>query len=190
MEPVAMVLSQAAATAASMAIDNNCAVQDVDVKALNAELEARPWGDNRKPDVVVDDADKKCVRLVGDWTYDDSRHSYAFCRHFDNSMGKSEMSAFFHPNLKKADEYNVYYYFPKQKQGSSVINFNIFDGTEKHEVSIATKDVKIIGQTRGEWVLLGTYHFAEGAKPYVELTNKGADGTIVADAVQFIPKNR
>ena len=34
------------------------------------------------------------------------------------------------------------------------------------------------------------YHFAEGAKPYVELTNKGADGTIVADAVQFIPKNR
>ena len=190
MEPVAMVLSQAAATAASMAIDNNCAVQDVDVKALNAELEARPWGDNRKPDVVVDDADKKCVRLVGDWTYDDSRHSYAFCRHFDNSMGKSEMSAFFHPNLKKADEYNVYYYYPKQKQGSSVINFNIFDGTEKHEVSIATKDVKIIGQTRGEWVLLGTYHFAEGAKPYVELTNKGADGTIVADAVQFIPKNR
>ena len=190
MEPVAMVLAQVSATAASMAIDGNCAVQEVDVNTLKAELEARPWGDNRKPDVVVDDADGNCVRFVGDWTYDNSRHSYAFSRRYDYSMGKTERSAFFHPNLKKSDEYHVYYYFPKQEQSSSVINFNIFDGTDNHEVSILTKDVKIIGQTRGEWVLLGTYRFAEGATPYVELTNRGADGTIVADAVQFVPTKR
>ena len=190
MEPVAMVLAQVSATAASMAIDSNCAVQEVDVNTLKAELEAHPWGDNRKPDVVVDDADGNCVRFVGDWTYDNSRHSYAFSRRYDYSMGKTERSAFFHPNLKKSDEYHVYYYFPKQEQSSSVINFNIFDGTDNHEVSILTKDVKIIGQTRGEWVLLGTYRFAEGATPYVELTNRGADGTIVADAVQFVPTKR
>lgn len=190
MEPVAMVLAQVSATAASMAIDGNCAVQEVDVNTLKAELEAHPWGDSRKPDVVVDDADGNCVRFVGDWTYDNSRHSYAFSRRYDYSMGKTERSAFFHPNLKKSDEYHVYYYFPKQEQSSSVINFNIFDGTDNHEVSILTKDVKIIGQTRGEWVLLGTYRFAEGATPYVELTNRGADGTIVADAVQFVPTKR
>ena len=190
MEPVAMVLAQVSATAASMAIDGNCAVQEVDVNTLKAELEAHPWGDSRKPDVVVDDADGNCVRFVGDWTYDNSRHSYAFSRRYDYSMGKTERSAFFHPNLKKSDEYHVYYYFPKQEQSSSVINFNIFDGTDNHEVSIQTKDVKIVGQTRGEWVLLGTYRFAEGATPYVELTNRGADGTIVADAVQFVPTKR
>ena len=78
----------------------------------------------------------------------------------------------------------------KQEQSSSVINFNIFDGTDNHEVSILTKDIKIVGQTRGEWVLLGTYRFSEGAIPYVELTNRGADGTIVADAVQFVPMKR
>ena len=190
MEPVAMVLAQVSATAASMAIDSNCAVQEVDVNTLKAELEAHPWGDNRKPDVVVDDADGNCVRFVGDWTCDNSRHSYAFSRRYDYSMGKTERSAFFHPNLKKSDEYHVYYYFPKQEQSSSVINFNIFDGTDNHEVSILTKDIKIVGQTRGEWVLLGTYRFAEGATPYVELTNRGADGTIVADAVQFVPTKR
>ncbi len=191
MEPVCMVLSQVAATAASMAIDqHNGVVQDVDVNALKAELKARPWGDNRKPDIVVDDADEASVRFVGPWTFDKSRHSYAFCRRYDDSMGKTEKSAYFHPNIKEAAEYLVYYYYPKQKQGSSVINFNVFDGKQTHEVKLDTKAIKIAGQTRGEWVLLGTYNFAEGEKPYVEVTNRDADGTIVADAIQFIPKNR
>jgi hypothetical protein len=39
MEPVFMILGQSAAVAACMAIDNKCAVQDVDYEALKTELE-------------------------------------------------------------------------------------------------------------------------------------------------------
>ena len=191
MEPVAMALSQVAATAASMAIDkHNGIVQDVDVAALKAELEARPWGDNRKPDVLVDDANKDNVRFVGKWTYDKNRRCYAFSRRYDNTLGKEARSAFFYPRLKESDEYDVYYYYPRQKNPSSVVNFNVFDGVATHEVALNTKEIKILGQTHGEWVRIGTYKIAAGDAPYVEITNRGADGTVVADAVQFVPKNR
>lgn len=190
MEPVAMALGQVAATAASMSIDNNCTVQDVDVNALKAELETRPWGDNRKTDVLVDDANDAQVRFVGNWSYDKSRRCYAFSRRYDNTLGKEDLSAYFYPRLKEADEYDVYYYYPRQKTPSSVINFNIFDGEQTHEVALNTKDIKILGQTDGEWVRVGTYKIAAGDAPFVEITNRGADGTIVADAVQFVPRNR
>lgn len=191
MEPVAMALSQVAATAASMAIDkHNGIVQDVDVAALKAEIEAHPWGDNRKPDVLVDDANDACVRFVGNWTFDKSRRCYAFTRRYDNTLGKEARSAYFYPRLKEADEYDVYYYYPRQKRPSSVVYFNVFDGAATHEVVLNTKGIKILGQTTGEWVRIGRYKIGAGDAPYVEITNRNADGTVVADAVQFVPVKR
>jgi hypothetical protein len=49
MEPVFMVLGQSAAMAASMAIDNKCIVQDVDVKTLQQKLQNDPCLDGRLP---------------------------------------------------------------------------------------------------------------------------------------------
>ena len=191
MEPVAMALSQVAATAASMAIDkHNGIVQDVDVAALKAEIEAHPWGDNRKPDVLVDDANDACVRFVGNWTFDKNRRCYAFTRRYDNTLGKEARSAYFYPRLKEADEYDVYYYYPRQKRPSSVVCFNVFDGAATHEVVLNTKGIKILGQTTGEWVRIGRYKIGAGDEPYVEITNRNADGTVVADAVQFVPVKR
>jgi hypothetical protein len=41
MEPVFMILGQSAAVAANIAIDKNCAVQDVDYEELKTKLEER-----------------------------------------------------------------------------------------------------------------------------------------------------
>ncbi len=192
MEPVCMVLGQVSATAASMAIDkHNGIVQDVDYKAINAELEARPWGDSRKPDIVVDDKDQSQFRLVGDWQLDNnSRRCYAQTRYYTNAEQEATKSAYFYPHLKNSDEYHLYYYYPKQKHPSSTINFSVFDGKQTHEVNLDTKDLKVIGQTSGEWVYVGTFNFDKGVEPYVQITNKGTNGTIVADAIQLIPKVR
>lgn len=195
MEPVFMVLSQVSATAASMAIDNNCKVQDVDYKVLNAELALRPWGDSRKTDILIDDADKVRYRLVGDWKFDKSRRCYGQTRYYTGAHNGTDKSAFFYPQLKEADEYKLYFYYPNQKSPSSVVNFNICDGEQIHKVNVDIKaisksDIATIGRTSGEWVYLGTYNFAAGEKTYIEMTNEGADGTVVADAVQLIPVKR
>ena len=159
-----MVLGQVSATAASMAIDkHNGIVQDVDYKAINAELEARPWGDSRKPDIVVDDKDQSQFRLVGDWQLDNnSRRCYAQTRYYTNAEQEATKSAYFYPHLKNSDEYHLYYYYPKQKHPSSTINFSVFDGKQTHEVNLDTKDLKVIGQTSGEWVYVGTFNFDKG----------------------------
>jgi hypothetical protein len=52
MEPVFMVLGQSAAMAASMAIDNKCAVQEIDIRDLQEKLRSDPCLDGRKPPVM------------------------------------------------------------------------------------------------------------------------------------------
>ena len=49
MEPVFMVLAQSAAMAASMAIESNCKVQDIDVRSLQRKLITDPYLDGRLP---------------------------------------------------------------------------------------------------------------------------------------------
>jgi hypothetical protein len=39
----------------------------------------------------------------------------------------------------------------------------------------------------GRFVSLGTFDFAAGAVAKVEVSNAGADGYVVVDAVQFLP---
>jgi hypothetical protein len=46
----------------------------------------------------------------------------------------------------------------------------------------------VIGQTAGEWVLLGKCNLSKGKNAYVELSNTNADGILVADAVLFVPE--
>jgi len=64
---------------------------------------------------------------------------------------------------------------------------NVSDGKAEKEVVIRKADIEVMGQTSGEWVLVGRYHIAAGAKAYVTITNKGADGVVVADGVLWVP---
>ncbi len=56
MEPVFMVLAQAAATAASMAIQGKLDVQEVNVQQLQQALKTNPLADGSIPEIVVDNA--------------------------------------------------------------------------------------------------------------------------------------
>jgi hypothetical protein len=55
-------------------------------------------------------------------------------------------------------------------------------------VVINMKDIAIKGQTEGEWVPAGKYHFMPGNKGYATITGKNADGSVSADAVLFVPE--
>ncbi|MFQ5733309.1 MAG: FAD-dependent oxidoreductase, partial [Planctomycetaceae bacterium] len=113
MEPVFMVLGQSAATAASLAIDDKLATQDVDVVKLQQQLVADgqvlKWtGPKRKPPVdprslpgiVLDDVD---ARLTGGWTASRSTPGYVGPRYLhDGNADKAEKTAVFTPSIPKA----------------------------------------------------------------------------------------
>lgn len=185
MEPVFMVLAQSAATAAVVAIDGHTTVQKADVKKVQAMLVGNPLADNSTPEVLVDNDDAKHVTINGDWQKD-SKGCYGPSMLTDNSKGTTPKSVRFTPEIKKAGKYHIYTYVPRLPDHATVTLTKISDGKTSKTVKIISGNVKVEGQTSGEWADLGTFQLNAGNKAFVEIGNEKADGAVVADAVLFI----
>jgi hypothetical protein len=92
----------------------------------------------------------------------------------------------FTPEVRKPGKYQVYAYFPKVADASSRTAITLHNGTQAREMTLGKESLQVEGQTAGAWVPLGEYAMAAGRKGYVEISNKGADGVVVADAVLFV----
>ena len=185
MEPVFMVLAQSAAVAASMAIDQKIPVQEVPVKKLQQLLKDNPLLDGSIPDLLVDNDDSVTVERSGNWVRDAKaggryHHSLAY------TSGLEPASFRFRPTIKKAGFYAVYYYYPSIKGVSSIIPITVKTGRKDYPVKIRTDQVKVVGQTSGEWTSLGRYYLTAGTDCAVEVSTQDANGLIPADAVLLI----
>lgn len=190
MEPVFMVLAQSSAVAASMAIDQKIAVQDIDASQMLKTIRENPLADGSLQEILVDnEKHKAAVTLKGNWK-NATAGGYGSTLLLDDSKGTEEKSARFTPNIEEANWYEVFYYLPMSAKGASVFSLTIFDGKQKHTRVVKKADVIVLGQTKGEWVKLGRYNLPAGNKSYVEISNKDADGDIVADAILFIPERK
>lgn len=188
MEPVFMVLGQSAAVAASMAIDANQSIQAIDVKKLQSILKADPLADGSISEILVDNEDKDHVKVIGNWL-SEKRGGYGPTFFVGDLNGSSVKSVKFTPAILKSGKYQTFAYFVKLENGSSQASFKVFDGKRAKTITVQKDNVKVIGQTSGEWVSLGTYMLPKGNKAYVEVSNQMADGAVVADAVLFVPEN-
>lgn len=186
MEPVFMVMGQSAAVAAVMAIDKKTSVQQVDVTQLQQVLKTNPFADGSESDIMIDN-DSKFTTVIGDWKRE-TRSAYGPSMFIDDSNGKPNKAIQFMPSLKKNGNYHVYIYLPKVPNVASKTAVTIFDGAKKTERFIETAALKVEGQTSGEWIDLGAYYFKKDSKAFVEISNKNADGIVVADAVLLVPE--
>lgn len=185
MEPVFMVLSQSAAVAAVQAIDNHVSVQEINVKELQRELVTNPLTDHSTPEILVDNDDKENVSQEGEWQKD-GKGSYGPSMFVDDGRSGEMKSVTFTPPVVKAGKYSVYAYFPKSQKASSKTSIEIFNGSAHKELLIKESDIRVEGQTSGEWVALGSYPLPAGKNSYIKISNKLADGTVVADAVLVV----
>ncbi|XHR97001.1 FAD-dependent oxidoreductase [Mucilaginibacter sp. UC70_90] len=183
MEPVFMVLGQSSAVAACQAIDKKIAIQEVNVKEVQSLLRTDPLADGSMPEVLVDNEDS---HVTGDWKTEKSG-GYGPTYLTDNSKAETAKSVRFIPEKLKKGAYHVYTYFPKVMNPATKTYITIYDGDKATEKIINQSDLQVEGQTSGEWLPLGLYNFSEEDKAYVEISNKNADGVIVADAVLFVP---
>jgi hypothetical protein len=183
MEPVFMVLGQSSAVAACQAIDKKITVQQVNVKEVQRLLMSDPLADGSTPEVLVDNEDG---HITGNWKTEQSG-GYGPTYLTDDSKSKIVKSVRFVPENLKKGVYHVYTYFPKVANPSTKTYVTIYDGKKATEKVIDQADLHVEGQTSGEWLSLGAYNLSQEKKPYVEISNKNADGVIVADAVLFVP---
>ena len=187
MEPVFMVLAQSSAVAACLSIDNNQAVQEVNIDQLQKIIKTNPYANGRLPEIIVDNIDTSSVIIKGDWSFGKyGGFGPSYLR--DTTRSSTAKSVKFIPQINKEGSYQIYTYYPKLQNGSEQTHIAIFDGKKITNKIIKRSEVQVIGQTAGEWVSLGKCNLSKGKNAYVEISNKNANGIIVADAVLFVPE--
>jgi hypothetical protein len=197
MEPVFMILGQSAATAAVLAIDGRYAVQDVPYAELKARLladgqvlnkaidlakypeEADEQAPRRRlPGVTVDDGDAK---LTGDWTVSQAGKGYQGEGYRHDSKGaRGPMTATFSAKLRQSGRYEVFF--------AIVPNANRATNAKVRILHKGGQTERIIDLTQGpsdHLVSLGTYEFENDAASQVVVSNEGANGYVVIDAVNW-----
>jgi hypothetical protein len=188
MEPVFMVLGQSAATAAVQALLKNVSVQDVNIAELQQKLKGDPLVNGRTPEILINDDDSLNVQKTGNWqTLRGARGCYGLSMLTLQASQDNVGSVRFNAKIQASGKYTFYLFYPKVDNGVNTFDCNVFDGGRMHTVKVNPNQVKVEGQTSGEWIKLGEFQLKKGAKPYVEISSKGSQGTIVADAVLIVP---
>ncbi|TJZ52446.1 FAD-dependent oxidoreductase [Sphingobacterium olei] len=188
MEPVFMVLGQSAAVAACLAIDQGIDVQSVDVSEIKAVLAANPKADQRQSDILISSSDVYAVQFTGNWSQGSSDGYGRSYVEADSKDGQS--TAKFTAASLPAGNYDVYTYFPKSDKSSQLFTYTIYDGKTSDEKQLDLSRVEIKGQTSSTWVPLGSSVVIDGDKPaFVEISTKGANGIVAANAVLFVPSD-
>ncbi|NNE91716.1 MAG: FAD-dependent oxidoreductase, partial [Verrucomicrobiales bacterium] len=195
MEPVFMILGQSSATAASMAIDEGIAVQDVSYEKLRERLLAdgqvleydspvknRTFTriDPRKLDgIVIDDEQAK---TEGFWKGSTSSGSYiGYGYKHDDRKADGNAKVIFEAKLPKPGTYEVRFGYTQNSNRASNVPVTVHHkGGEKTVTVNETKAPEL----DKAFVSLGKFEFGETAK--VVVTNDGTDGYVVVDAVQFL----
>lgn len=189
MEPVYMVLGQAAAVAASMAIDAAAAVQEIDVAELQRQLRENPLADGSTPEILVDDLDEAAMEITGTWerTSPEGKFGLTALRH----DGSAEAEVRFLPAVEADGTYDVYLYWPRSKDLATNVPVEIghAGGVERLRINMREPDDIHGGLQHGivSWVKLGTFDFASDASAYLSINADGVDGSVFGDAVLFVP---
>lgn len=185
MEPVFMMASQSAATAAAFAIDDSVSVQQVNYAKLalqlNAEGQVLTWGNvGDGSGVIVDNSDSGAT-YSGTWSNSSSVTGYwgANYQHDGNEL-KGSKNATFRPNLPATDTYQVYLRWTTNPNRATNVPVDIV-----HSAGTNTLGVNQM-LNNGTWVLLLTTNFNAGTNGFLQIRNSGTTGFVVADAARWV----
>lgn len=194
MEPVFMILGQSAATAGSLAIDGDLAIQDVPYEKLKEQLlkegqildyqgpAAQKKGKLRTEfkGIVVDDLQAK---FTGQWKESSANGPFVdFGYRHDGDDGKGSKSATFSTKITEGGKYSVRVSYPiNQNRGSNV---SVTVKTPKGEKTVLVNQRK--EPSHGVFHEVGIFEVEAGDTSTVIISNKNTDGYVIVDAVQWI----
>lgn len=133
------------------------------------------------PSVVVDDADPSGVVVTGSWTASASTGGYygVGYRHDGNTGTTGGKSVRFSPTLAGGST-SVYLRWTSGSNRANNVPVSVTDYTGTTNIPV---DQRANG---GQWFPLGTFNFSAGSSGNVLVSNTGANGYVVADAVRFV----
>ena len=193
MEPVFMVLAQSAAVAACQAIDEGKAVQHIDIKKLQTQLSQNPLMNGSLPEILIDNDDTTRLQLTGAWLRETKGGKYGTSMLLDDGKSGAKSARFILPQ-NRPGRYRVYVYNPIPLGGGGNPDQYERQPDKARRVLVRLNTGKAIKKLTldqqpqsNDWISLGEHQLTTGTTPYLELSNDGAMGIVVADAVLFVP---
>lgn len=196
MEPVFMILGHSAGAAACLSIEADVPVQDIDYAALRTRLDAEgqvltlPAGSaphrevdpQSLPGVVVDDPDAK---RTGDWLESSSSPGFIGAGYLhDNNEGQGAKSVVYELTAQKAGRHQVRMSYTPNANRATNVRVHVAINADERTVTINQRQSPPVD---GRFVALGDYDLLAGGRVRVTISNAGADGHVIADAVQLAP---
>jgi hypothetical protein len=188
MEPVFMMASQSAATAAAFAIDDQVPVQEVDYRKLALQLsvdgQVLVWGTGGLADgVIVDNMDGGAI-FSGTWSNSTSVSGYWGANYaHDGNEDKGIKTATFTPNLPEDDSYKVYLRWTTHANRATNVPVDII-----HPAGATTITVNQ-SLNNGSWVHLLTTNFNAGTNGKLRIRTTGTTGFVIADAARWVSES-
>jgi FAD dependent oxidoreductase len=195
MEPVFLILGQSAATAAVQAIEQNCDVQKIDRAKLRQQLLkdkqvlelAAPKSKGLDPKtlggIIVDDEQADRVGFEGKSSVQTPYVGEGY-RH-DGGSNAVRQTAKFVPTIETAGKYEVFVSYSAGNNRASNAPVTIIHAGGTATIRV---DQRKPAPVAGTWKSLGTYEFAAGKAGSVTISNEGADGHVIVDAVRWVRK--
>ncbi len=195
MEPVFMVMGQSAATAAVHAIYEESSVQSIDQEKLKKQLlkdgqvldfESPPvvsavqMTKEQLGGIVLDDGE---AERTGFASFGSSISPFLGAGyHHDGDTEKGSQTARFTPEIPKAGLYRVSMLYSAANNRAT--NVPVLIHSEEGNKTIVVDQKK--KPANGPLFPLGTFRFAAGKKGFVEISNKGTDGHVIVDGIQWL----
>lgn len=183
MEPVFMTLGQVAAMAADYAISSGMAVQDVPSEAIREKMAEDPYLDGSTPDILADD-------LTGDisapgWITVRKNRGYG-PTYLELPHSGGNQPAVFRLNIPSEGRYSVYSYTNLKDELAPVTHYRLENGEKTFDVTVDSRTIPLVGQTKGDWAPLGEY-LLEAGQLTVSLTGEKHNLPLRADAILSVP---
>ena len=197
MEPVFMMLGQAAATAASLSLDSKSSLHAVDIKKLQSKLhdggvpldwaavnptQAKLIDPKSLRGIVLDDQNGE---RFGEWVPSaravERRVGTGYIH--DNNTNKGKVWITYTPELPAEGAYEILViYVPAPNRASNVpVTLEV----EGHEALAFTVNQKLPGMNG--YASLGKFKLPAGKGASVTISNRDTDGYVVTDGIQFLP---
>ena len=193
MEPVFMMTSHSAATAAAVALRKQQSIQDVSYPELATLLKSDgqiiEWGTTTTANGIVVEAEGPGGSSLPAnlWTVSSSNAGFSGSSYRYASPGTTLASCTFAPTLPVAGTYKVLISWVQSTNRASNARVIVTHKNGSQTFAINQKLDPDGVAPDGGWKELGTWEFNAGTAVAAKIDNSGADNLVIADAVRFEP---
>jgi hypothetical protein len=146
-------------------------------------IKGTPLDPKSLPGIVIDDSD---ARKVGNWKHSTYSGNYVGMGYLYDDRGmKGEKTVTFQPEFTESGVYEVRLAYVPHTNRADKVQVRIFHREGDDTIHVNQRLAPTI-DTR--FISLGRFRFTKGSQWFVMVSTDGANGHVVADAVQFLPE--